>query len=96
MAELTLISSHNGSLRSLVETALQTQLRVLQAGIQRTEARLRDFEVEHKMSTAEFLASYGADGVSETLATIDWVGESRMLDRLREKEQMLKDIQVVD
>lgn len=37
-----------------------------------------------------FLASYANDAVSETLETIEWVSDAKMLDPLRQKEQARK------
>ena len=50
MAELVLTSPGQRPLRPLVEAALHNELRLLQAGIQRTEQRLRAFEARHGLS----------------------------------------------
>jgi len=42
MKELTLISHHSGSLKPLIEGAIAEALRSTEAGIQRTEQRLRE------------------------------------------------------
>jgi len=52
MAELTLVSSSHHPLQSLVEGALQNELGLLEAGIQRSEQRLQEFEGRYGLSTA--------------------------------------------
>ena len=92
MEELTLVSHSQRPLRPLVEAALHNELRLLQANIKRTEQRLRDFETRFGLSTTEFLQRYENDELPETLESIEWVGESRMLERLQEKAQALQEI----
>jgi phage shock protein A len=92
MVELVLISPGQRPLRPLVEAALHNELRLLQAGIHRTEQRLRAFEAQYGVSSAEFLQRYENDELPETLDLAEWVGEYRLLERLREKADTLQDI----
>lgn len=93
MSELTLVSADQRPLRPLVEAALANELRLLEAGIQRTEQRLREFEAEHEMSTQEFIRRFEADEFEETLESAEWIGEYRLLVRLREKADTLRGIE---
>lgn len=93
MTELTLISTHQRPLKSLVEAALANELRLLQAGVQRTEHRLGEFETKYKLSTPEFIRRYEADEFEETLDFAEWIGEYRLLEKLREKIDVLQGIQ---
>lgn len=77
MAELVLTSPGEHSLRSLVEAALHNELRLLQAGIHRTEQRLQAFEAQYSMSSAAFVQRYENDELQETLDFAEWVGEYR-------------------
>jgi len=45
------------------------------------------------MSTAEFLSRYENDELAETLEFDEWIGESRLLARLREKTETIREIQ---
>ena len=92
MAELTLISAGQRSLRPLVEAALHNEVRLVQAGIQRTKQRLQDLEHKYGQSSAEFLRRYENDELEETLELSEWVGECRLLERLREKARTLQGI----
>jgi len=96
MAILTLTSPKQHALRPLVEAALENQLRLLRAGIQRTEARLQIFEREYGFSSLEFLRRYENDELDETLDFVEWMGECRILDRLNEKTDVLREIDFAD
>ena len=92
MAELTLISSRKRSLKPLVEAALNNELRLLEAGIRRTQQRLKEFEKQHRFSTNEFVKRFENDQLDETLDFDEWIGENRMLARLKEKADTLREI----
>ena len=92
MAELTLISESQTGLRSLIESALSRESGLIEIGIRQTEQRLQTFERRYAMKTADFLSRYEQDGLDETLDFAEWIGESRLLERLREKMQMLRGI----
>lgn len=96
MSELVLVSAQKRPLRPLVEAALTNEARLLEAGIRRTEQRLRDFEKERQMTTAEFVARYENDELPETLESTEWIGEHRLLIRLREKADVLRGIRFAD
>jgi phage shock protein A len=93
MAEPTLISPRQRQLKPLVEAALQNELRLLEAGIRRAEQRLQEFEAQYDLSSAEFIRCYEQDELEETLQSAEWTGEYRLLERLREKADILREIQ---
>jgi len=70
MAALTLTTPHQRPLRPLVEAAIQNELRLLEAGIRRTEERVRAFEAKYDLSSQEFLRRYENDELAETLEAI--------------------------
>jgi hypothetical protein len=92
MEELTLISSYQRPLRPLVEAALQNELRLLQVNIKRTEQNLNKFEARFGLSTSEFIQRFENDELPETLDYVEWVGEYRLLTRLHEKTEALREI----
>ncbi len=93
MAKVTLISTRDRPLQPLVEAALANELRLLEAGIKRTEQCIREFEHKHQMVTAEFAARYENDELPETLEFAEWIGEHRLLIRLRDKAETVREIQ---
>ena len=92
MSVLTLTSSRQRPLRPLVEAAIHNELRRLQTGIQRTEPRLQTYERRYGFSSQEFLRRYENDKLPETLVFAEWVGECRLLERLKEKADTLHEI----
>lgn len=74
MNTLTLTSTRNGSLRPLVEGALDNEARVLEVGIRKTQWRLHEFESQYNLSTDEFLAKFRAGEIEETLELDEWIG----------------------
>lgn len=92
MAELTLISPYQYPLQSLVKSALANQLRLLQAGLQRTQQRLERFETKYQLSTSTFMTRFENDELEETLDFIEWVGEYNLLKRLEQKIGILQAI----
>lgn len=96
MVELKLRSSRQRSLKPLVEAALQNELRLLQAGIRRSQQRLQKLEARYGLSTDEFLQRYENNQIEETLEFSEWIGEYRMLERLKEKAQALQEVEFAD
>jgi hypothetical protein len=83
MADLRLVSTRNRQLKPLVEAALMNELRLMEAGIRRTEQRLLEFEQKYHLGTQDFIARYENDEMEETIELDEWIGEFRLLARLR-------------
>jgi hypothetical protein len=96
MAALTLVSPSPRPLQSLVEGALQNELRLLEAGLRRREQRLQGFEARYGLSTADFIQRYENDALEETLECAEWVDEYRLRARLLEKADALRAIRFAD
>ena len=96
MAELTLISSSQRPLQPLVEGALQNELRLLEAGIRRSDLRLQEFEACYGLSTTDFVQRYENDELEETLEFAEWIGAYRLRGRLLEKADALRAIRFAD
>lgn len=92
MTELTLISAYNHPLMPLIQAALANEVRLLETGIRRTARRLSKYETKYQLSTREFIHSFEANELDETLELIEWIGEYRMLGRLQEKIEILRGI----
>ncbi len=92
MTELTLISESSAGLRSLIESALAHESGLIEIGIRQAEERLQAFERRYAMKTHDFLSRYEQDGLDETLDFAEWIGEFRLLERLREKMRTLRGI----
>jgi hypothetical protein len=77
MAELTLISPYPRPLQPLIEGALCNELRLLEAGIRRSDQRLQAFEERYGLSTLELVQRYENDALEETFDLAEWIGEYR-------------------
>ena len=69
-----------------------TALRLLEAGMRRSEQRLQEFEGHYGLSTADFIQRYENDELEETLEFAEWIGEYRLRERLLEKADALRAI----
>ena len=95
MTILTLASDRDDPLESLIRSAVANELRLLEAGLRRTQARLRAFEQQHQMTTTEFIARYARNDIPENLDTIEWLGEHRMAQSTEAQMDALRAIHVV-
>ena len=93
MNKLTLTSKHTDSVKPVIEGVLSEALRSTEEGIRRTLQRLQDFEQRHQFSTTEFIQRYTNDEFTETPDLDEWIGESRMLERLQDKAEKLRSIE---
>lgn len=96
MTKLTLISSYDHPLKPLVEAALNNEVRILESGIRRTEQHLKRYESQHRLSTDKFIQAYENNQLEEKLEFTEWIGEYRMLERLKQKAQTLREVNFVD
>ena len=94
MTELILVSPSQRPIQPLVEGALQNELRLLEAGIRRSEQRLQEFETRYGLSTIDFIQRYEHDMLEETLEFAEWIGEYRLRERLLEKAEALRAIRI--
>ena len=96
MAQLTLSASDPESLRQIIQSALSERLHSIETGIQRTEARLQEFEHKYQLSTAAFLREFNCDRISHSFDFDEWIGEARMLAHLQEKKATIEEVKFVN
>jgi ferritin len=94
MPTLTVSPQSAPEVRPLLQSALNNERQVIQAGIHQTELRLRQFERQFGRTTAEFLRQYDAEQLEETLEYDDWIGESRLLSRRQNQLTTLRDLRI--
>ena len=93
MSQLILISTSDRPLKPLVEAAIVNELRTLETAIRISEQNVRELEIEYGMHTTEMIRRYENDEIVESSDVEDWIGEQRLLERLREKAAALRGIQ---
>jgi hypothetical protein len=96
MNELKLRSKHPDSLRQIIQSALQERLENIEAGIKRTEERLRHFENQYQLSTEEFITRFNNDELQHSFDFDEWIGESRMLAHLQDKKAAIEEVEFVN
>ncbi len=63
------------ALKPLLESAIQSELRMLELGLTRTAERLRAFEEQYGLTSKEFECRFEVAEVDESLDFIEWAGE---------------------
>jgi len=91
LQKITIQTSNAKRLKPIIQSAIQFQLDDVEKGIRLTLERLKSFEQQYHMSTAEFLRHFKPGDLEETLDFIEWQGETKMLALLEEKRDALKD-----
>lgn len=92
MKALTIVSDTQHQLRPLLEAAIENEVRFLEAGLRKTKDKIRAFENQYKLTTPDFLSRYENDELKESIDFENWIGESRLLDRIDEKITALRGI----
>jgi len=92
MHELKLVSKAEHVLKPIVEAALENELRLIEAGIRQTEQHLKKFEEKYQLNTRDFVTNYENDQFEESMDFIEWIGEFKLLKRLIEKADTLRNI----
>jgi nucleosome binding factor SPN SPT16 subunit len=94
MNALTITSDTQHQIKPLLETAIENEIRLLEAGLRKTMSNLKAFEDTYKMTTSEFLMKYENDEIEELADFENWVGESRLVDRINDKIKALRSIRI--
>lgn len=94
--ELRIKCQHPESIKRFFKDMLEKELNLLSNSIKRTENRLHEFETKYQLSREEFWQRYRNDEFEETLELDEWIGESLMLKRLREKLDIYGAVHFVD
>ena len=87
---ITVTTDASTPLKPLIESAVRTELRMLELGLQRTSERLRGFEQQYGFSSEEFERHFEALEVEENLDFIEWAGEIKTYRLLETQRQALE------
>jgi len=94
--QLVITTSDKTALKPLLESAIENQKKALKAGIDRTRARLAEFEALYRMTSAEFERRLNSRELEETFDFTDWRMEIGMLGLLEKKYAALQEAHIVD
>ena len=81
-------------IRPLIESAIRSELRMLDLALERTRRRLLDFESKYVMSSEDFQSRFENGEVAESLDFIEWAGEVKTLQMLAAQRQALLGIRL--
>jgi type II secretory pathway predicted ATPase ExeA len=90
LQQIVIKTQNSETMRPLLRSALQRELKLLEQGLRRTHTHLVAFEKQYNMSTDEFLRRFNKDDLGETLDFIDWYGETKMMASLREQKKAIE------
>jgi len=89
LQNITITTNSKVSLRPLVESALQTEAKMLALGLRRTRERLTEFEQRFGLTSAQFEQRFAARELDESLDFIEWLGEIKTWRLLDEQQHAL-------
>jgi len=93
---VTVTGNADTSLKQVLESAIQSELKMLAIGLRRTRERLGEFEQRFSMSSSEFERRFNARELQESLDFIEWLGELKTLRMLEDQQQILQGLQIAD
>jgi len=91
---ITITTDAKVSLKPLLESAIQTEVKVLALGLQRTRERLLEFERRFGMTSVDFEHRFSARELDESLDFIEWMGEIKTLRLLEDQQRALQGVQI--
>jgi hypothetical protein len=92
--QVVVITDAPVALKPLLESAIQSELRMLELGLARTSERLRAFEEQYGLTSEEFARRFEAGEVDENLDFIEWAGEVKTSRLLQAQRQALQSVQL--
>lgn len=92
--KVTVTTDASVALKPLIESALRSEARMLELGLERTRQHLRAFEAQHSMTSEEFERRFERGEVEESLDFIEWAGEIKTRRLLQAQLEALKEAQL--
>jgi len=87
--QITIVADTSVALKPLLESAIRTELKMLELGLERTRQRLLAFEERFSMTSADFEQRYTQGNIAESLDFIEWWGEIKTYALLNAQQQAL-------
>lgn len=92
--QVTVTTEASVALKPLLESAVRTELRMLEIGLERTAQRLRDFEERFGLGSEEFERRFDSGQIDESLDFIEWAGEIKTYRLLQAQQQALQGVRL--
>ena len=94
LQQVTIKTRDKATLKPLLESAIENEMKLLSLGLDRTRKRLAEFERKYDMTSVEFERRLNALELTETVEFTDWRMEIGMLHLLESQYQTLEETQV--
>jgi hypothetical protein len=82
------------ALKPLLESAIRSELRLLDLGLARTSQRLHAFEDQYGLTSEEFERRFATGELDESLDYIEWAGEIKTYRLLKAQQEALQKVQL--
>ena len=92
--QLTITTDVSVALKPLIESAIRSELRLLELSLERTRQRLQAFERRYNLTSEEFERRFNAGEVAESLDFIEWAGEIKTYQLLEAQQQALQRVRL--
>jgi len=94
LQQVTVRTEDRKTLKPLLKSAIENEKKMVQLGLDRTRARLVDFEHTFQMSSTEFERRLNASEIAETVDFSEWRMEIGMLKLLERQYRALEDAEL--
>ncbi len=94
LQEIRVSSDASVPIKPLIESAIRSELRMLEIALERTKRRLLDFENRYGIDNKDFQSRFESGELTESLDFIEWAGELKTLQMLNSQQQALLDVRL--
>jgi len=88
--QIVVTSDEQVALKPLIESAIRSELKLLDLGLERTSRRLQAFEVQFGLASEEFESRFNSGRLQESLDFIEWAGEIKTHRLLQGQQKALR------
>jgi hypothetical protein len=82
------------ALRPLLESAIRSELSMLELGLARTAQRLHVFEDQYGLTSEAFERRFATGDLGESLDYIEWAGEIKTYHLLKAQQEALQKVRL--
>lgn len=94
LQQITIQTPNAKKLKPLIRSVIENEIYDVEHGIKKTRVKLKAFEKQFGMTSAEFERRFKPGDLEETLDFIEWMGEIKTLRLLEEKRNTLKEAKI--
>ena len=92
--EIRVSSDASVPIKPLIESAIRSELRMLDLALERTRKRVLDFESRYGLASEEFASRFESGNTGESLDFIEWAGELKTLQMLNAQREALMGVRL--